>query len=96
MQPNNKGMIRKSGSRFSGQIMQLNNKGMTGKACHRALIRWGKYRVLENIAFHQRVGFPLRNHDIFFTEDAFPRGGALRICALRRNRARRINFDIFL
>jgi hypothetical protein len=25
---------------------------MTGKACHRALIRWGKYRILENIAFH--------------------------------------------
>jgi hypothetical protein len=71
MQPNNKGMIRKSGSRFSGKIMLQPNKGMTGKACHRALIRWGKYRVLENIAFRQRVGFPLRKHDIFLQRTPF-------------------------
>jgi hypothetical protein len=56
MQPNNKDMIRNTGSRFSGKIMLQPNKGM---------------RVLENIAFHQRVGFPLRNHDIFLQRTPF-------------------------
>jgi hypothetical protein len=90
-------MIRKSGRRFSEKIMLHQNKGMMRKSMPSGFDPMGGSRFSEKHLVPPASWVPaLRRRDNFFTDDAFSRSAALCICALRRNRARRINFDIFL